>query len=366
MYLYIFGALGYFSQFEPSDRNLRLATGLAREDLRIALQQTQGSQEPERYLETYRNARLSLLGVKYAPPPIFNEIAGLVDLVAAIDDLKFGFSEVARSLGLPFPKGWLLAGVPSTGKTYSAKVIASVLGYPMLSLEIDKIKTGGLPAMARVLEIAELCAPCVFYVDEMEKLFTREDKPLLSLLLTWLQDKDFSVFVIGTLNRIEDLPVEATRAGRFDRIFEVSSPNNNSRLRLFFLFLKRFDGRFGGKNLIFDPDNSEFDERHIVFSLLEWQWLVDETAEFVGAEIEQIVINTIMRVKRRDINGEITFQDLLESAQFFKSMFKRNMKQIVAIKNSIEGLADPSDSSKVSILPHREIDLYAPIHTLTN
>jgi SpoVK/Ycf46/Vps4 family AAA+-type ATPase len=73
------------------------------------------------------------------------------------------------------------------------------------------------------------------------KLFTRDDKPLLSLLLTWLQDKTFPVFVIGTLNRIDDLPIEATRAGRFDTVWEVDSPDAESRLNLFLLFLKRFD-----------------------------------------------------------------------------------------------------------------------------
>jgi ATP-dependent 26S proteasome regulatory subunit len=336
---------------EPSQRNLRLAAGLAHEDLRIGLAQSQQQLEPDRCLERYRNSRLSLLGVKYDPPPTINEIGGLDLLVSAIEDLKFGFSETARAIGLPFPKGWLLAGVPGTGKTHSAKVIASQLGYPMLSLEIDKIKVGGLPAMARVLEIAKLCCPCVFYLDEIEKLFSREDKPLLSLLLTWLQDKDFPVFVIGTLNRIEDLPVETTRAGRFDRVWEVPSPDEEARLRLFVLFLKHFDSRF---------------KDDLVFNLFDWQRIVDVTPEFVGSEIQQVVIDTISRVKRRDINAQVTATDLLETAEAFKSMFNRNNKQILQIRNSIQGLADPANSGRRTVLPPREIDVYAPISTLTS
>lgn len=334
--------------FPVTERNLRLATGLAHQDLRIGLSQAIASDEPERCLETYRNARLSLLGVKYDPPPALNEIGGLNLLVKAIDDLKFGFSETAREIGLPFPKGWLLVGVPGTGKSYSAKCLASTLGYPMLSLEIDKIKVGGLTAMARVLEIAKLCAPCIFYMDEIEKLFTCEDKPLLSLLLTWLQEKNFPVFVIGTLNRIEDLPVETTRAGRFDRVWEISAPDEESRLQLFLLFLKRFDTRFKVKG-------------ELIFDLFDWQRIVDASIRFVGSEIEQVVINTVLRVKQRDLNAEITAADLIKSAEDFMPMFKRNTKQILQIQNSIAGLADKSNDNNLTILPPRYFDIYAPI-----
>ena len=283
--------------------------------------------------------------VKYDPPPAFNEIAGLDELVLAIDKLKFRFSQRAIDLGLPYPKGWLLVGIPGTGKTYSARSIASALGYPMLSLEIDKVKVGGLTAMARVLEIARVCAPCIFYMDEIEKLFTRDDKPLLSLLLTWLQDKTFPVFVIGTLNRIDDLPIEATRAGRFDTVWEVDSPDAESRLNLFLLFLKRFDPRF---------------KDDLVFDKYEWQGILDETIEYVGAEIEQIVIDTIARIKEGDPDGEVTARDLLEEAMQFNCLFERNSKQIVTIRNSIRELAKPSHSKKQSILAPRNFDPYRP------
>jgi ATP-dependent 26S proteasome regulatory subunit len=335
-----------FQEFnEATERNLRLASGLAYQDLRIALEHCRQHPEPELYLETYRNARLSLLGVKYDPPPVFKEIAGLDHLVGAIDNLKFRFSQTAIDLGIPYPKGWLLAGIPGTGKTYSARSIASVLGYPMLSLEIDKIKVGGLTAMAQVLEIAKVCAPCIFYIDEIEKLFTRDDKPLLSLLLTWLQDKTFPTFVIGTLNRIEDLPVEVTRAGRFDTTWEVDSPDGESRLKLYLLFLKRYDPRF---------------KDSLVFDLFDWQEIIDESAEYVGAEIEQIVIDSIAKVKQNDIHSNVTARDLLEQTVEFNSIFKRNSKQIVTIRNSIKELAKPSHSGKNSILAPRDLDPYRP------
>lgn len=337
--------------FEPSDRNLRLASGLAYQDLKLALQQSHQSLEPKLYLETYRNARLSLMGVKFNPPPAFKEIAGLSELVAAIEKLKFRFSQRAIDIGLPYPKGCLLVGIPGTGKSLSAKYISSVLGYPMLSLEIDKIKVGGLTAMARVLDIAKVCAPCIFYIDEIEKLFTRDDKPLLSLLLTWLQDKNFPVYVIGTLNRIEDLPVEATRAGRFDTVWEVDSPDAESRLNLFLLFLKRFDPRF---------------KHDLVFDKYEWQGILDETIEYVGAEIEQIVIDTIARIKECDPNGEVTARDLLEEAMNFNCIFNRNSKQIVAMRNSIRELAKPSHSGRQSILAPRNYDPYRPARVSSN
>ncbi|WP_373545651.1 ATP-binding protein [Chamaesiphon sp.] len=332
---------------EVNDRNVRLATGLAREDLRRGIERAILTPDPARSLETYRNERLLLLGVKYQPTPVFKEIVGLDFLVEAVADLEFGFSAAARQVGLPFPKGWLLAGIPGTGKTYSASAIASILGYPMLLLEIDKIKVGGIEAMARVLEIAKMCAPCIFYMDEIEKLFSLEDRPILALLLTWLQDKDFPVFVIGTLNRIEHLPVETTRAGRFDRVWEISAPDDNARVKQFLFFLSHYDPRFKDGNLVFD--------------LYEWQRLADETARFVGAEIQQVVINTVLRVKKQDLEGLVSFEDLLASAKAFRSMFKRNEKQILSIQSSIEGLADASNSGNDSILTPRNIDVYAPV-----
>jgi ATP-dependent 26S proteasome regulatory subunit len=330
-----------------NDRNLRLAAGLAREDLRRGIERAVLTPDPDRSLETYRNERLLLLGVKYQPTPVFREIVGLDLLVEAVSDLEFGFSAAARTVGLPFPKGWLLAGIPGTGKTYSASAIASILGYPMLLLEIDKIKVGGIGAMSMVLEIARLCAPCILYMDEIEKLFSLEDRPILALLLTWLQDKDFPVFVIGTLNRIEHLPVETTRAGRFDRVWEVPAPDEEARVKQFLFFLSHYDPRFKNSNLVFD--------------IYDWQLLADETARFVGAEIQQVVINTILRIKKHNLEGEVTFADLLTSARAFKSMFKRNEKQILSIQSSIEGVADPSNSSNGSLLPPRNIDPYAPV-----
>lgn len=334
---------------EENERNLRIAAGLAREDLRRGIEQALLTSDPSASLEKYRNERLLLLGVKYQPTPAFREIVGLNKLVEAVGDLQFGFSEQARQVGLPYPKGWLLAGIPGTGKTYSASAIASILGYPMLLLEIDKIKVGGIGAMARVLEITRLCAPCILYMDEIEKLFSLEDRPILALLLTWLQDKNFPVFVIGTLNRIEHLPVETTRAGRFDRVWEVPAPDDNARVKQFIFFLSHYDNRFKGGAEVFSLDN--------------WQRIADETARFVGAEIQQVVINAVMKVKREDLTAVVTLEDLLQAAKSFKSMFKRNEKQILSIQNSIEGLADPSSSDDGSILPPRDIDLYRPFET---
>jgi ATPase family associated with various cellular activities (AAA) len=332
---------------EPNQRNLRLAAGLAHEDLRIGLEQARDHPNPANHLEHYRNRRLALLGIRYEAPPANLEIGGLDRLVAAIEDIKFGFSDRARQVGLPFPRGWLLAGVPGTGKTLSARAIASQLGYPMLSMSIDEIKVGGILAMAKVLKIAELCAPCLLYLDEMEKFFSlKEDRQTLGLLLTWLNDKDFPVFVIGTLNRVEDLPPEITRAGRFDRVWEVPSPDEEARLRLFQLFLKPFDDRF---------------HDDLVFNLFDWQRLVDATPEFVGAEINQVVCDTISRIKSLDMNAEVTAADLLETATEFKSMFNLNTKAVLQIRNSIAGLATSASSGNRTILPPRPIDIYAPI-----
>jgi ATPase family associated with various cellular activities (AAA) len=341
----------------PDERMLRLATGLSHADLQRCfsnLDREVGASAHDdcdihAQIEKFRSQRLGLKGIRYEAPPKYIEIGGLDLLSEWIDDLDFRLSAEAEALDLPYPRGVLFAGVPGTGKTFAARAISSRLGYPMFSISMDAVQDGGAIKFLELLATIESLAPCILFADEIEKLFGGNiDGKVKATFLTWLNDKTAKVFVIGTLNRMAEMPIEMTRAGRFDRTFFVDTPDEGQRVELCRLFLKRFDDRFKDAE---DP----------VFELEGWQSFADATIEFIGAEIQQLVNDTVAKVKRRDPQAIVDIDDLITVALKFKSMYKRDAKKILEIRNTLKDKADPASSGSRKFLPTRKLDIYAPI-----
>lgn len=339
----------------PSDdRLVRLAMGLSHADLEGCLRKLDPYRDYHTQVEQFRSKRLTLKGIRYEPPPQHMEIGGLDLLVRWIEDLKYRLSSAAEAIGLPYPRGVMLAGVPGTGKTFSARAISAILGYPMFALSIDYVIEGGGLALPKLLTTIESCAPCILFVDEIEKLFGQGiDRRILAIFLTWLNDKLAKVFVIGTLNRMAEVPIEMTRSGRFDRTFFIDSPDEGQRVELFRLFLKRYDKRFANSE---DP----------VFSPQDWQNLADSSIEFIGAEIQQVAQDTIARVHRERQTLTVTIDDLIKTTLAFNSMYKRDKKKIHEIRNMLIDKADPASSGKRKFLPDRQLDIYASTATNSN
>jgi ATPase family associated with various cellular activities (AAA) len=334
----------------PSDNYLlRLSTGLSHADLEGCLRNLDRTQEPHGQVDKFRSKRLELKGLRYDPPSKNTEIGGLDLLVDWVQDLEYRLSPAAEAMDLPYPKGILLAGVPGTGKTFAAKAISAQLGYPMFSLSMDAVQSGGAQVLQQLLKLVESCAPCILFADEIEKLFSGEvDGRVLATFLSWLNDKTAKVFVIGTLNRIANMPIEMTRSGRFDRIFFIDSPGEGQRVELCRLFLKRYDARFT------NPDDP-------VFALNDWQYFADSTIEFIGAEIQQVVQDTIARICRQDKDAIVKIDDLITTALVFNSMYKRDPRKVLEIRNTLTNKADPASSGSRKFLPDRQIDIYAPL-----
>jgi ATPase family associated with various cellular activities (AAA) len=330
------------------ERMLRLSTGLSHSDLELCLSDLH-LDNPHQQLEQFRAKRLALKDIKYEPVPMYTEMGGLDLLEDWIGTLEYRLSPAAEKLRLPHPKGVLLGGLPGTGKTFAARAIAARLGYPMFSLNVDAVQAGGANKLLATIATIESCAPCILFIDEIEKLFSGEvDGKVLAIFLAWLNDKVAKVYVIGTFNRIEKMPMEITRAGRFDRTFFIDSPGEGQRVELCRLFLKRFDDRF------LDPDDS-------VFSSHEWQYFADTTIEYIGAEIQQIVGDTVAHVKQKNPENIVTIDDLIYMAAKFKSMYKRDPIGVAKIRNTLSGKADPASSNSRKFLPDRTLDIYAPI-----
>jgi hypothetical protein len=196
------------------------------------------------------------------------------------------FSEAARRFGLPEPKGLLLLGVQGCGKSLTAKAIAAQWRLPLLRLDMGRIFSGLVGSseenLRRAIGVADSVAPVVLWIDEIEKGFAGIQSSgqvdggvtarVMGTLLTWLQEKTAPVFVAATANRIEQLPPELLRKGRFDDIFFIDLPAAAERREIFSIHVAK-RGR--------DPAGYDLD-------------LLARRAEgFSGAEIEQAVVSAL-------------------------------------------------------------------------
>ncbi|MEN5158684.1 AAA family ATPase [Achromobacter spanius] len=142
----------------------------------------------------------------------------------------------ATQAGISAPKGVLIAGMPGCGKSLTAKAAAGLFQLPLLRLDIGSLlgKYVGESEhnMRRALTMAESVSPCILWIDELEKAFvgmsgngSEVSSRLFGYFLTWMQEKTGAVFVIATANKINALPPELLRKGRFDEVFYVGFPN---------------------------------------------------------------------------------------------------------------------------------------------
>jgi len=211
------------------------------------------------------------------------------------------FTEKAVNYGLVTPKGVLIIGMQGSGKSLIAKAVAFEWQLPLLRLDVGRLFAGIVgESESRVREmigIAESLAPCVLWVDEIDKAFTDSEQNfdsgtttrVLATFVTWLGEKTVPVFVIATANDIFSLPVEILRKGRFDEIFFLGIPTEKERQLIYEVHLKRFR-----------PDTWE------TYDSIR---LSERARKFSGAEIEQTIIDA-MYVAFSE-NREFTTNDVL-------------------------------------------------------
>lgn len=161
------------------------------------------------------------------------------------------YTQKARDFGIEPPKGLVLVGVPGAGKSLVAKSIASVLGVPLVRLDFGRVFSkyvGDSEQRVRsALAMAESMAPCVLFVDEIDKglggIGQGGDSGIgmrvLGTYLTWLQELDQPVFNMVTANRVAGLPPELLRRGRFDQVFSVTLPTDQERRDVLEIHLRR-------------------------------------------------------------------------------------------------------------------------------
>ncbi len=238
------------------------------------------------------------------------EVSGLETLKAWLKKQRavfFADDEILTYRDLKPPKGVLLAGVPGCGKSLSAKLIAREWGLPLLRFDIgaiyDKWLGSSEQRMSEALRYIENMAPCVLWMDEIEKgLASSENESsrrVLGQFLFWLQENEKRVFVAATANDIAALPPELFRKGRFSETFFIGLPNKYERAQA----IERFCLRSLHRAL---PEETleRFANLTHGFSYADIEYAVKETAQSIltGSEdsdttLEQ-AINRIVPISR--------------------------------------------------------------------
>ena len=249
----------------------------------------------------------------------------------------------AKKFGVDIPKGVLLVGMPGCGKSLAAKASARLFNVPLLRLDIGRLLgkyVGESEHNMRVaLKTAESISPCILWIDEIEKAFAgiNQDggasditKRLFGQFLTWLQEKENTVFVVATANDITAFPPEFLKKGRFDEVFFIDFPNEEERERIFEIHLEK-----RGK-LTDDIDINK---------------LAKKTEGYCGADIEEVVKNAVENIfileTKNEEEKEITTQDLLDSIKNIDSLTNILADKIKVLKDGYDKFKIKSASEKI-------------------
>ncbi|WP_258368879.1 AAA family ATPase [Curtobacterium sp. MCBD17_030] len=217
-----------------------------------------------------------------------DDVAGLQNLKRWLGKRNNSWLAEAAAYGVSSPKGVMMTGVPGCGKSLTAKAIAAAWELPLLRLDIGRVFSGLVGSseqnMRAAIRTAVASAPCVLWIDEIEKGFSGvsgggdsgTSSRVFGSFLTWMQEKTEPVFVIATSNSVDTLPPEFLRKGRFDEIFFIDLPTRVERREIWRLHLaKRLKGSAAGR---LDITEMLLDE------------LADASDGYSGAEIEQAVV----------------------------------------------------------------------------
>jgi len=265
-------------------------------------------------------------------------IGGLEELKRWLKQRSDAFTERAREYGLPQPKGMLILGVPGCGKSLIAKTTSRLWGLPLLRLDMGRVYDGSMVGRSEAnlrsaLKTAESISPAILFIDEIDKAFAGSagsadsdggtSSRIFGSFLTWMQEKASPVFVMATANRVERLPSEFLRKGRFDEIFFVDLPTPEERKEIFRIhLLKR---------------RSDIDR----FDLEQLAKVCDG---FSGAEIEQALVAAMYEAFAQQ-GREFTQLDIIAAIKATLPLSRTMSEQVTALRDWARQRARPAAAS---------------------
>jgi SpoVK/Ycf46/Vps4 family AAA+-type ATPase len=248
------------------------------------------------------------------------DIGGMEILREWIDKRKPLFTQDAVEAGQPVPRGVLIMGISGCGKSLCAKVIANLWDVPLFRLDMNMVFSGlyGNPhaAFQRALTGIESVAPAVLWIDEIENGLgmttansSSEQTLTFSSFLTWMQERPPLIFVAATANRIESLPAEVIRKGRFDEVFFCDLPTDEERKEIIRIHLEHND-----------IDAEKVDPGKLLYTTRGWS----------GAEIEQAIVAT--RIEALHAGREADLEDVKAQMRGMVPLSTTMSEQIRAIR----------------------------------
>lgn len=263
------------------------------------------------------------------PNTTLEDIGGNEVIKQWLLEMKELFSDEAKEFGLKKPKGYLSVGVPGAGKTCLAEAFAGTMHMPLLSLSMGRIMSRFVGESERkimqALDVAKASAPCVLLIDEVEKALggisssNNTDGGVTARvfmeILKFLNDNDYGVYIIMTSNDVSQLPPELTRQGRLDAKWFFDFPKENERKEIFKIHFSKYN-------------------KEINSDLLDLA--VSKTNNFTGAEIQEIVKNTIRKSFirfKKDNNDELKEEDITSAINEIIPISKTSKESILALKS---------------------------------
>ena len=260
-----------------------------------------------------------------------NDIGGLENLKDWLGKKERIFNQLDKAIkfGVDIPKGMMIVGMPGCGKSLAAKATAKLFKVPLVRLDVGRLLGKYIGEseenMRRALKLAEAISPCVLWIDELEKAFSGIGSTgggsdvttrLFGQFLTWMQEKENTVFIVATANDISRIPPEFLRKGRFDELFYVDFPNNEERKKIIEIHLKK-RGKW----------NRDLD----IISV------VKDTDGYSGADLEAIVKDA---VESCFVEGrkQITTDNLKKAQKSIKSISSTLSTRIKQIKEAVKDM----------------------------
>jgi ATP-dependent 26S proteasome regulatory subunit len=266
-------------------------------------------------------------------PVDLDEIGGLRALKYWLEQRRESLCDEAVSFGLVPPRGVLMLGVQGAGKSLAAKAVATAWKRPLLRLDAgalyEKFIGESEKRLREALHQAEVMAPLVLWIDEIEKAFASAasqsadgglSKRMFGHLLTWMQEHKSPVFLIATANDIEALPPELLRKGRFDEIFFVDLPDEEARRHIFQIHLKKRKR---------DPRNFDLER------------LAKESQGRSGAEIEQAIIAGMH--KAFAVREQVTTEHIVDAMKTSPPLSVTMSERMDSLRAWARGRCVPSD-----------------------
>ena len=273
--------------------------------------------------------------LEFVPPDeALAKLGGLDQLKEWVRERSNLFLPEARKQNLPRPRGVLMMGISGCGKSLATKIIAREWKLPLFRLDMNLVFAGVQGSAEwifhRALEAVETVAPAVLWIDEIEMGIagyhegeTGSNTRIFSTFLTWMQEHRSDVFVAATANRINLLPAEILRKGRFDQVFFVDLPNDEERKEIMSIHLERVG---------LDP------------SAYDLILLASATRTWNGAEIEQAVKSAVITGHAR--GQEVTQNDLLVAFGKIIPLARTMDEQLKAIRSWARTRALPATKVK--------------------